>query len=225
MLRTCRGLIAHYLQVKIREHIILHGDVRTKVEKTVAGHTFEVEGFRDEDDDGAEEVTDSKLDRRQSFQLIAARLEKKGENVKLGRGHSDDGGEEAEMGMKNPAMGAMPLNSMASMPGIGAPGQMDPQQQMQMMMQMMQQQQMGGMGQMGGMPQQNMMGGMPHQNSMGGMQQQQSPGMGGMPMMGMGGGTTPTGQMSPGQMSPGGSMQMGQMGGMQPMQNFYGQQM
>nr|AHH02145.1 protein 115 [synthetic construct] len=47
------GLIAHYLQVKIREHIILHGDVRAKVEKTVAGHTFEVEGFRDEEDDNA----------------------------------------------------------------------------------------------------------------------------------------------------------------------------
>jgi hypothetical protein len=114
----CRGLIAHYLQVKIREHIILHGDVRAKVEKTVAGHTFEVEGFRDEGDDDAEAVSESKLDRRNSFQLIAARLEKKGEQVKLGR-KGEMGDDDSEMGdsMKNPAMAGMPINPM---PGITA---------------------------------------------------------------------------------------------------------
>nr|QJF54429.1 cation channelrhodopsin 3 [Tetraselmis subcordiformis] len=241
MSKNIWGLIAHYLQVKIREHIILHGDVRAKVEKTVAGHTFEVEGFRDEGDDDAEAVSESKLDRRNSFQLIAARLEKKGEQVKLGR-KGEMGDDDSEMGdsMKNPAMAGMPINPMPGITAVqgggggfgGGGGQMDPQQQMQMMMQMMQMQQQQQQQQSPQSIQQNMMGGMPQQqqNMMGGMPQQQMiggmDGMGGMGSGGMqmGGSPSPSGQLSPGQMSPGGTNMGGQnmgMMGMQPgMQNM-----
>lgn len=245
------GLIAHYLQVKIREHILIHGDIRKTVEKTVAGHTFEIEGFATKDDEGAEVVEDSPLDRRASFQLISKRLERQGQDL------AKTGNEEEGKG----AMGeGMPMSPMAGQ--LGAFGGMDQNQMMQMMQMMMQQQnpqmmggammgqqnpQMMGAGMMGQPQNPQIMGGgiMGQQQNPQMMGQQQSPQMMGGGMMGqtfephhqgmhqmhglhlhLPSGQMSPGQLSPGQMSPGGPMYPGQQsfqGGM--MSSFPGNQM
>mmetsp|Transcript_12019 Transcript_12019/g.30763 ORF Transcript_12019/g.30763 Transcript_12019/m.30763 type:complete len:472 (-) Transcript_12019:54-1469(-) len=198
------GLIAHYLQVKIREHILIHGDVRKTVEKTVAGHTFEIEEFADKDDEDAV-VQTGKFDRRNSFQLIGAKLQKGGQELQYGHAAADDGGM-MEKGEKE--MQQMPMQ-MGGMPMQGMDQQAQQAQLMQMMQQMQQMQQQGGM--MGMQQPQHMMYQQPQHSMSGGL----SPGqMSPTHMM--------SGQMYPGpnmgimsgQMSPGGNNPM--MGG-QPM--------
>lgn len=229
------GIVGHHLQVKIREHILIHGDLVKHVEKTVAGHTFEVEEMADKDDDDAVEPAEHKYDRRNSFQLIGAKLEKGG--TKLGLKLNNDE-EEHEAGKMEMQMQPQAMQQQAMMQGY--PGGMDPQQaammaqmqQMQMMAQLQaqlqQQQMMGGggggmspMGSMMGMQQPGIQSGMMGQQPMmvqqpsmgGGMMGHQSPMQSMHSGMMMGGGGTPTGQMSPGQMSPGGPM-YNQMAGM-----------
>ena len=86
------------MQVKIREHILIHGDIRKTVETTVAGQTFEVEQFGTKED--AEEDDDFKevegaFDRRASFQLIGAKLKNRGQDL----GYQNGGDEEASANM------------------------------------------------------------------------------------------------------------------------------
>eukprot|EP00192_Tetraselmis_astigmatica_P004280 CAMPEP_0117688934 /NCGR_PEP_ID=MMETSP0804-20121206/24156_1 /TAXON_ID=1074897 /ORGANISM="Tetraselmis astigmatica, Strain CCMP880" /LENGTH=500 /DNA_ID=CAMNT_0005501543 /DNA_START=150 /DNA_END=1652 /DNA_ORIENTATION=- len=241
------GLIAHYMQVKIREHILIHGDIRKTVEKTVAGHTFEVEEFATKDDEDAEEVEDSPLDRRASFQLIGKKLERHGQDVALGKERDEEDG--TMKGNMNPMSPTSPT--------LGAGGmQMDQNQMMQMMQQMMaqnpqmmsmmgrqplqqmqpQQQQMQPQQQMQMQPQQSQQ--MMHQQSMNGMPQQQmqmpplmsqnsmpqhqmmmnQPSMSHQMSGQMSPGAMSPGQLSPGQMSPGGPMYSG--GGQQGMMGF-----
>jgi hypothetical protein len=113
-------LIAHYLQVKIREHILIHGDVRKTIEKTVAGHTFEVEEFADKDEEGAEERQGA-FDRRNSFQLIGAKLQKGGKDIKYGKGNEMEDGDE---GMEKGQQDIQPVPPM-----MGGGGMPMPQQQ------------------------------------------------------------------------------------------------
>ena len=112
-LPMCRGLIAHYMQVKIREHILIHGDIRKTVETTVGGQTFEVEEFgtmEDAENDEGYQKVENGLDRRASFQLIGNRLKNNGQDVALaGSGDLEKNkGGPAAQDMELPA-GAMAL--------------------------------------------------------------------------------------------------------------------
>jgi hypothetical protein len=88
-----RGLIAHYMQIKIREHILIHGDIRKTVEATVGGQTFEVEEFGTKEDAQLDEdfkEVQGAFDRRASFQLIGAKLKNRGQDLNYLQNGSQD---------------------------------------------------------------------------------------------------------------------------------------
>lgn len=110
------------MQVKIREHILIHGDLRKTVETQVLGHTIHVEEFGSKEDaEGDDDYVEHQgaFDRRNSFQLIGARLEKRGEQIRLGN-QKDTDNEMGDVNQKvNQTLDAVPSTPMSQMGAFG----------------------------------------------------------------------------------------------------------
>lgn len=138
------GWLGWYLRYKVKEHIIIHGDLRKKTKVSWLGQEMEVEGWVDEDeahDPKAEVVRHSTqaYKRRASFNRIRDRVQKRGIKTRASfdadavqvveqMRKSQAGGRDEEYGMKpmSPMPGAKP---MSPMPGMAPAGMLSNQQQ------------------------------------------------------------------------------------------------